>query len=353
KGCDEYLEQAIVTEKNDGRFYGFRTLNKIVDTVVYRALRDSLTKKKASAKITAAVLKDYINIGQLYSDYKQTLAGLIGVDEIVEQIDRVINQVKVSQQLYEKGNEVERPSIHMMFRGNPGTGKTTMARIVAAKMKEAGILKKGSFFEIKGRDLCGRYVGETTPKTSKICRDAYGSVLFIDEAYELYTGASSYGGDYGKEALAALVAEMENHRDDMCVIFAGYTDEMDTMVKGNPGLKSRIPIVIDFPNYTKQQLEEIFFKMMEGKFEYEPALKRRVHEFFDSLGDDLLESKEFSNARFVRNLFESVWGEAAVRFDLNEDDKLVISESDFNTAAGKADLKSMVEKKMGPIGFVV
>ncbi len=352
KGCDEYLEQGIIAEKNDGRFYGFRTLNKIVDTIIYKIAWDSGSNKKNSSKITANQLKKYIDLTDCVSDSEQTLKNMVGVESIIDQIDKAINQVKVSLELCNKGKDVERPSIHMMFRGNPGTGKTTIARVVAAKMKEAGILKKGSFFEIKGRDLCAEYVGQTTPKTCQICRDAYGSVLFVDEAYELYQGGDS-GRDYGPEALAALVAEMENHRDDMCVIFAGYTDEMNTMVTGNPGLRSRIPIVIDFPNYTKAQLEDIFFKMMEDKFEYEPGVKKCAHEFFDSLSEDVLSSKEFSNARFVRNLFESVWGEAALRYDLSENDKLMIKESDFRTAADKADLKSMVEKKMRPIGFVV
>ena len=321
-------------------------------TVYNLAKKDDASKKNPGTKITGKQLEGYIGYSEVVVDYEKKLSELIGVEEIIKQIDKAINQVKVSQSMSEKGNDVERPSIHMMFRGNPGTGKTTIARIVAQKMKSAGILKKGNFFEYKGRDLCAEYVGQTTPKTTSICRDAYGSVLFIDEAYELYRGGDS-GKDYGREALTALVAEMENHRDDMCVIFAGYTDEMNTMVKGNPGLKSRIPIYIDFPNYDREQLEQIFFKMLEGKFKYEPGVKKAAHEFFSSLGDDVLKSKEFSNARFVRNLFESVWGEAALRFDLSSDGELKITESDFKTAIDRVDLKSMSEKKMGRIGVVI
>ncbi|MBO4903365.1 MAG: AAA family ATPase [Lachnospiraceae bacterium] len=353
EGCDEYLEQGIISEKNDGRFYGFKTLNKLLDSVFYKKLKDGTDGKNLNKRISAEDLKKYINVEEQVLDHEQTAKNMVGVEEILKQIDKAINQVKIQQQLQKKGSSAERPAIHMMFRGNPGTGKTTIARIVAAKMKQAGILKKGHCFEIKGRDLCGRYVGETTPITTKYCRDAYGSVLFIDEAYELYRGEESSVRDYGREALAALVAEMENHRDDMCVIFAGYTDEMNVMLGGNPGLKSRIPIYIDFPNYTREQLEEIFFKMMDGKFEYEKGLKECVHTFFTSLSDDVLESKEFSNARFVRNLFESVWGEAAMRYDLSDDDKLIIRESDFKAAAERADIASMVPKKTRPIGFTV
>ncbi len=353
KGCEAYLEQGIIAEKNDGRFYGFRSLNNIVDSVIYKKIKDDSSKKNPTSRITCKQLEGYIDYAGAVVDYEKKLSELVGVEEIIKQIDKAIKQVKVSQSLCEQGNDVERPSIHMMFRGNPGTGKTTIARIVAAKMKSAGILKKGNFFEYKGRDLCAEYVGHTTPKTTSICRDAYGSVLFIDEAYELYRGESDKGGDFGREALTALVAEMENHRDDMCVIFAGYTDDMNTMVEGNAGLRSRIPIFIDFPNYNKEQLEQIFFKMLEGKFEYEPGVRKLAHEFFSTLSDDVLESKEFSNARFVRNLFESVWGEAALRFDLSTDKKLIICERDFKSAVARVDLKAMSEKKIGRIGFVI
>ena len=169
---------------------------------------------------------------------------------------------------------------------------------------------------MRGRDLCGQYIGETAPRTSAICRDAYGSVLFIDEAYSLFRDEFSSARDYGREALDTLVAEMENHRDDFCVIMAGYKDEMDAMLKGNTGLMSRIPYEIEFPNYTRDDLEKIFFTMLDGTFDYEEGLKESVHGFFSEMPEEMFTSKEFSNARLVRNLFERTWGKAAYRQSL-------------------------------------
>jgi len=239
----------------------------------------------------------------------------------------------------------------MMFTGNPGTGKTTVARILAQLMKEEGVLRKGYFYEITGRSLCGRYVGETAPKTSTYCRDAYGSVLFIDEAYSLNQGE---GRDYGKEAVQTLIAEMENHRDDFCVIMAGYKDEMMQLLEVNPGLESRIPYVIDFPNYGREELEQIFFSMVNGNLAYEEGLKETVHNFFQSIPDEIMEDKTFSNARLVRNLFERAWGKAAYRRNLSGQQEFVILREDLISATEEDEFKKLLEKDRGRkhIGFV-
>ncbi|MCH5351294.1 MAG: AAA family ATPase, partial [Clostridiales bacterium] len=181
-----------------------------------------------------------------------------------------------------------------------GTGKTTVARIIGKLLKEKGILRVGAFFEYAGRDFCGRYIGETAPKTSSICRDAYGSVLFIDEAYSLYRGDGDTK-DFGREAIDTLIAEMENHRDDFIVIMAGYTDDMDKLMSGNYGLKSRMPYTIEFPNFTREQLYDIYVSMAKGNFKCDPGLFDSARNFFMNLSEDFITAKEFPNARYVRN----------------------------------------------------
>ena len=222
-------------------------------------------------------------------------------------------------------------------------------------MKDAGILRKGHLVEVKGRDLCGEYIGETAPKTSSICRDAYGSLLFIDEAYSLFRNAYDSARDYGREALDTLVAEMENHRDDFCVVMAGYKDEMDAMLEGNVGLRSRIPYEVAFPNYTREDLENIFLRMLEGNFECEKGFREAVHDFFAAVPEDALASKAFSNARFVRNLYERTWGKAVYRNSLEGGAAVRLLRSDLAGAAAEKEFEALLKKKdeRRAIGFSV
>ena len=153
--------------------------------------------------------------------------------------------------------------------------------------------------------------------------------MFIDEAYSLYRGDSHGDWDYGKEAIDTLVAEMENYRSDFMVIMSGYTDDMDKMLTGNAGLKSRMPYEIIFPNYTREELSQIFFKMAERYFSIENEAKEMIIDYFNKLPDQLLESKEFSNARFARNLFERTWGKAVLRSQLANQEVKEITAEDF------------------------
>ena len=338
--------ERISEEKSDGKFYGINTIKKVVKELVYCKQLQNARTKKTDTVIGKSEAKNICS-GTDDSDLSgfEMLSKLVGSESIKKRIEEIIAQIDLSL----KDSSVERPCIHMRFVGNPGTGKTTVARIIGKILKEKGVLRIGNFYEYAGRDFCGRYVGETAPKTASICRDAYGSVLFIDEAYSLYRGDDN-SRDYGREALDTLIAEMENHRNDFVVIMAGYTDDMDKLMAGNMGLASRMPYTIEFPNFTREQLYEIFESMVKARFKYDEQLLTIAHEYFNNLPDEIIQAKEFSNARFVRNLFERTWAKAAMRCQLNGRQNIVLTKDDFEHASADKEFAVKATKKTR-IGF--
>ena len=338
--------ERISEEKSDGKFYGINTIKKVLKELVYCKQLQNARTKKTDTVIGKSEAKNICS-GTDDSDLSgfEMLSKLVGSESIKKRIEEIIAQIDLSL----KDSSVERPCIHMRFVGNPGTGKTTVARIIGKILKERGVLRIGNFYEYAGRDFCGRYVGETAPKTASICRDAYGSVLFIDEAYSLYRGDDN-SRDYGREALDTLIAEMENHRNDFVVIMAGYTDDMDKLMAGNMGLASRMPYTIEFPNFTREQLYEIFESMVKARFKYDKQLLDVANEYFNNLPDEIIQAKEFSNARFVRNLFERTWAKAAMRCQLNGRQNIVLTKDDFEHASADKEFAVKTTKKTR-IGF--
>lgn len=332
----------MAEEKNDGRFYGINTVNKVVREMIYRKqlhnalndVDDALIKREEIAGLAASYDETEKSGLEMLDDF-------VGMEVLKARVMEIVAQIETAL----KNRSLGSPCIHMRFVGNPGTGKTTVARVIGRILKEKGILRNGSFFEYTGRDFCGRYVGETAPKTASMCRDAYGSVLFIDEAYALYRGDGFSNADYGREAIDTLIAEMENHRSDLVVIMAGYPDEMETLMKGNAGLASRMPYVVEFPNYTREQLFQIFMLMVNRSFTFGEGFEAAVKEYFDTLPDEVVQAKEFSNARFVRNLFERTWGKAVLRAQMNKEDSSVLTKEDFLLASAEKEFKRIMEKK--------
>ncbi len=341
--------ERITEEKTDGHFYGINTVNKVILEMIYRK---QLFNAENGGDDTVIKREEITGLSENENSMELTgmemLDELVGVEDIKKKVEEIIAQITARV-----GNEtLGSPCIHMRFVGNPGTGKTTVARIIGKILKEKGILRNGSFFEYSGRDFCGRFVGQTAPKTAAMCRDAYGSVLFIDEAYSLYRDDSISTADYGREALDTLVAEMENHRSDLMVIMAGYPDEMEKLMKGNTGLLSRMPYQIDFPNYSKEQLSDIFLSMAKKSFSYDEDFENTVREYFNNLSDELMKRKDFSNARYVRNLYERTWGKAVLRCQMAGQKCTQLLSEDFNVAASEKDFANMNSKKSKTIGFI-
>lgn len=341
----------IREEKSDGRFYGLNTVKKVIRELIYkkqlsnakREKPDNLIGKRDMAKVCTSIIYEELSGMEM-------LDNLVAADSIKNRINEILAQIEFAR----SSGDVEMPCIHMRFVGNPGTGKTTVARILGKILKDRGVLRVGAFHEHRGRDFCGRYIGETAPKTAAICRDAYGSVLFIDEAYSLYKGAEDKK-DYGREALDTLITEMENHRSDIVIIMAGYTDEMEHLMEGNTGLASRMPYLVEFPNFTREDLYKIFVSMLGKKFAYDEEVLPLAKDYFLGIPDSVINTKTFSNARFVRNLFERTWSKAALRCQLEKVSNVRITKADFESATSDKEFTYTMQDKPAnrKIGFSV
>lgn len=233
---------------------------------------------------------------------KLNIDDLIGLESVKSEVKSLSNFIKMQKQREKEGLKVPEISYHCVFTGNPGTGKTTVARIVAQTYKDLGILKKGHLVETDRSGLVAEYVGQTAVKTNKIIDSALDGVLFIDEAYSLVDGGSA---DYGKEAIASLLKRMEDDRDRLVVILAGYTADMKRFIESNPGLQSRFNRYIEFPDYSKDELYMIFLSYL-SKYEYvlSPEANKEVKETIAYAVDN--KDEKFGNARFIRNFFEKV-----------------------------------------------
>ncbi|MGG1652231.1 AAA family ATPase [Paenibacillus sp. NRS-1775] len=242
------------------------------------------------------------------ADIFQDLDEMIGLEKVKDLIFEIYALIQVQKLRNEEGLKSSNQVYHMIFKGNPGTGKTTVARIASKLLNRMGILSKGHLIEVERADLVGEYIGHTAQKTRDLVKKAMGGILFIDEAYSLARGGDK---DFGKEAIDCLVKVMEDKSDDLIIILAGYPMEMEMFLKINTGLPSRFPIQIDFQDYTTDELMLIAVKMaFEKDYNITADAMSKLREIIQ-LEKDI--GANFSNARYVRNVIEKAIRHQAVR----------------------------------------
>ncbi|MBE3555873.1 MAG: AAA family ATPase [Firmicutes bacterium] len=257
------------------------------------------------------------------------LEELVGLGEVKSLVKEIYAYTEIQKRRQAVGLSGDALVLHMVFKGNPGTGKTTVARLLGKMFAAMGILSKGHMVEVERADLVGEYIGHTAQKTREQVLKALGGVLFIDEAYSLARGGIK---DFGREAIDTLVKAMEDHRNDFILILAGYRVEMEYFLQSNPGLPSRFPIQVEFPDYTAVELLQIAEQMLAKRdYELTPVARQRLLLFLeDQVGRHM---RNFGNARLVRNLIEKAIRRQAMRLIdrpfLSKEELMVITAEDL------------------------
>lgn len=354
EGAKDGFLQALSCKRNDSKLGSISLGEKIFEASIFNKFINSNIGGKNPLILKKA---DFLNTENnleknKYTDAKAELDSLIGLKVLKEKITEIIDYLKVEKHRKESGLSTQPLCLHMEFTGNPGTCKTTVARIIGKLFKEVGLLKKGDFYEVGREDLVAKYVGWTAKTVSAKVKEAVGSVLFIDEAYSLCEDRS---GGYGDEAISTLIKEMENHKDELVVIIAGYPNEMEELINKNPGFKDRIAFKLDFPDYSAEELTEIFEKFCTtGGY----GLTENCNEYIKSKLELILDNKDanFGNGRFIRKFYERVKLAQAKRIigeKSNDINLSVINKIDIEKGVidliSKKDIKEIQKK----IGFAV
>jgi len=256
------------------------------------------------------------------------LNDLVGLEKVKKVLTELVDLMELKKKTKDE-LKISNVNLHMVFLGNPGTGKTTVARIVAEILYNLKYIKQNKMVEVSSKDLVGEYVGQTAPKTMSVVNKAMGGVLFIDEAYTLASTQGS-SNQYNEEAVATLIKAMEDYRDDFVVIFAGYSKEMQAFLNTNSGIVSRVGYTLEFEDYTKEELTEIFIRMIKKSgFEVSDDAIEELHNVIDEYKD----TENFGNARFVRNVCEkSIIKHASNVKDISDEDRVkLITKDDIST----------------------
>jgi probable Rubsico expression protein CbbX len=278
------------------------------------------TPVRGTARSVAQVLRDS-QVEAVLEELDRDLVGLAPVKQRIRDIAALLVIDKLRANL---GLQAQMPSLHMSFTGNPGTGKTTVAMRMAEILHRLGYVRKGHLVAVTRDDLVGQYIGHTAPKTKEVLKKAMGGVLFIDEAYYLYKPENER--DYGQEAIEILLQVMENQRDDLVVILAGYADRMETFFRSNPGMSSRIAHHLDFPDYSQDELRQIADRMLGGmNYRFGEGARETLGEYLTRR----IAQPHFANARSVRNALDRARLRQASR--LFADRERELTENDLTT----------------------
>jgi probable Rubsico expression protein CbbX len=278
----------------------------------------------ASAVANARTVNEVLAQSQVEAVMDELDRDLVGLKPVKQRIRDIAALLVIDKLRLNLGLSSQTPSLHMCFTGNPGTGKTTVALRMAEILHRLGYVRKGHLVAVTRDDLVGQYIGHTAPKTKEVLKKAMGGVLFIDEAYYLYRPENER--DYGQEAIEILLQVMENQREDLVVILAGYKDRMDTFFKSNPGMSSRIAHHLDFPDYTPPELLQIAEKMLQQQnYHFGPGAR----EAFDEYLALRISQPHFANARSVRNALDRARLRQASRLFAERD--RVLTETDLTT----------------------
>ena len=303
-----------VTKAEEAALFKFKEAIYPAGTSVPKEIEEG-SDKETTAQVEALEAEPPRSFEELLEE----LNSLIGLERVKNEVKQLVNFLKVQQLRQAKGMSTMPVSRHLVFYGNPGTGKTTVARLLSQIYRALEILSAGHLLETDRSGLVAGYVGQTAMKVKEVVNKALGGILFIDEAYSLSSGD---GEDFGREAIETLLKMMEDHRHDLVVVVAGYTTKMDEFLSSNPGLRSRFNKFIYFEDYTTEQLKQIFQSFCKkADYKLTPAAEERLMSVFNLL--TAFRDETFGNARAARNLFEATISKQANRIvslpEINEE----------------------------------